>query len=60
MPRPIPNTYFQVMAQQVIHQADQALYRAKLNRRSGLVSAAVSGWEPPASPEAAQAWPDPA
>ena len=46
LPRPIPNAYFQVMVQALIHQADAALYDAKNTGGNYILIAPPLNWKP--------------
>ena len=46
IPRPIPQSYFQEMAQSLIQYADEALYQAKHAGGNRLVRGAAAAWQP--------------
>lgn len=46
IPRPIPHSYFQAMAQVLIQRADEALYQAKREGGDVLIRGAVVEWQP--------------
>jgi diguanylate cyclase (GGDEF)-like protein len=46
IPRPLPSEYFQVMAQALVRQADEALYQAKRTGRNKLFRVAPFDWLP--------------